>query len=402
MISESVSGEVPAADGPLAGIRVLDLSAYLAGPYGCAMLADLGADVIKVEPPEGDNLRKYPSTMPDHSRAFVGVNRGKRGIVLDLKLEPAREALIYLVRQADVFVHNFRPSVPARLGIAWEQLQAINPRLIYCGLTGYGEVGPLKDNAGYDQVLQSMTGIAANQGTLDAPELVYGSAVDYYGAAMLALSISAALVERARTGLGKRLSVSLMQAALAMQSARLVWADGEPRDIARDMRSGGITGIHPTASGHLYISANTPHFWKALCALTGLDDLAEDTRFDTVRKRADNAEYLIGRLRAALAARSAAEWEQLFGQQVPSARVRAVEDMFDFPQVEAQGFIGHFDGAAGRYRALANVLQPGGPQTRPAPGFGEHSAEVLREQGYDDARIGALRVAGAFGRHEDR
>jgi crotonobetainyl-CoA:carnitine CoA-transferase CaiB-like acyl-CoA transferase len=388
--------------GPLAGIRVLDLSAYLAGPYGCAMLADLGADVIKVEPPEGDNLRKYPSTMPGHSRAFVGVNRGKRGIVLDLKLEPAREALIDLVRGADVFVHNFRPSVPARLGIAWEQLQAVNPRLIYCGLSGYGEVGPLKDNAGYDQVLQSMTGIAANQGTLDAPELVYGSAVDYYGASVLALSVSAALVERARTGLGKRLSVSLMQAALAMQSARLVWAEGEPRDIARDMRSGGITGIHPTASGHLYISANTPHFWKALCELTGLDDLAEDTRFDTVRKRAENADYLIGRLRAALAARSAEEWERLFGQQVPSARVRAVEDMFDFPQVEAQGFIGDFDGAAGRYRALANVLQPGGPRARPAPGFGEHSAEVLREQGYDEARIEALRAAGAFGAQDER
>jgi crotonobetainyl-CoA:carnitine CoA-transferase CaiB-like acyl-CoA transferase len=391
---------VPA--GPLAGIRVLDLSAYLAGPYGCAMLADLGADVVKVEPPEGDNLRKYPSTMTGHSRAFVGVNRGKRGIVLDLKLEPAREALIDLVRRADVFVHNFRPSVPARLGIAWEQLQAINPRLIYCGLTGYGEAGPLKDNAGYDQVLQSMTGIAANQGTLAAPELVYGSAVDYYGAAMLALSVSAALVERARTGQGKRLSVSLMQAALAMQSARLVWAEGEPREIARDMRSGGITGIHPTASGHLYISANTPHFWKALCTLTGLEDLAEDARFDTVRKRAENADYLIGRLRAALAARTADEWERLFGQQVPSARVRAVEDMFDFPQVLAQGFIGDFEGAAGRYRALANVLQPGGSQARPSPGFGEHSEEVLREQGYDEARIEALRAAGAFGAREDR
>jgi crotonobetainyl-CoA:carnitine CoA-transferase CaiB-like acyl-CoA transferase len=386
-----------AAVGPLAGIRVLDLSAYLAGPYGCALLADLGAEVIKVEPPEGDNLRKYPSTMPGHSRAFVGVNRGKRGIVLDLKHPDGIVALLELVRGADVFVHNFRPAVPARLGIAWEQLQAINPRLIYCGLSGYGEQGPLKDNAGYDQVLQCMTGIAANQGTQEAPEIVYGSAVDYYGASMLALSISAALVERARTGLGRRLSVSLMQSALAMQSARLVWAEGEPREVSRDMRSGGITGIHPTASGHLYISANTPHFWKALCRLTGIEDLAEDPRFDTVKKRAENAEYLTARLRAALGARGADEWEQLFGQQVPCARVRAVEDMFDFPQVAAQGFIGTYEGSAGRYRALANVLQPGGPQARPAPGFGEHSEEVLRECGFDAARIAAMRAAGALG-----
>ena len=386
-----------AAVGPLAGIRVLDLSAYLAGPYGCALLADLGAEVIKVEPPEGDNLRKYPSTMPGHSRAFVGVNRGKRGIVLDLKHPDGIVALLELVRGADVFVHNFRPAVPARLGIAWEQLQAINPRLIYCGLSGYGEQGPLKDNAGYDQVLQCMTGIAANQGTQEAPEIVYGSAVDYYGASMLALSISAALVERARTGLGRRLSVSLMQSALAMQSARLVWAEGEPREVSRDMRSGGITGIHPTASGHLYISANTPHFWKALCRLTGIEDLAEDPRFDTVKKRAENAEYLTARLRAALGARGADEWEQLFGQQVPCARVRAVEDMFDFPQVAAQGFIGTYEGSAGRYRALANVLQPGGPQARPAPGFGEHSEEVLKECGFDAARIAAMRAVGALG-----
>ena len=387
--------------GPLAGVRVLDLSAYLAGPYGCAMLADLGAEVIKIEPPEGDNLRKYPSTMPGHSRAFVGVNRGKRGVVLDLKQAQGRAALLDLVSTADVFVHNFRPSVPPRLGIDWDALRALNPRLIYCGLTGYGEAGPLKDNAGYDQVLQSMTGIAANQGTLEAPELVYGSAVDYYGAAMLALSISAALVERARTGLGQRLSVSLMQSALAMQSARLVWAEGEPREVSRDMRSGGITGIHPTAQGHLYISANTPHFWKALCSLTGMDDLALDPRFDTVRKRAENAEYLIGRLRGALAHRSADEWERWFGQQVPCARVRPVEDMFDFPQVAAQGFMGEFAGAAGRYRALANVLQPGGPQARPAPGFGEHSDEVLAELGYDTARIAAMRAAGALGARDN-
>lgn len=389
------------AAGPLEGIRVLDLSAYLAGPYGCALLADLGAEVIKVEPPEGDNLRKYPSTMIGHSRAFVGVNRGKRGIALDLKHPEGLAALIELVRGADVFVHNFRPAVPARLGIAWEQLQAINPRLIYCGMSGYGERGPLTDNAGYDQVLQCMTGIAANQGTYDAPEIVYGSAVDYYGASMLALSISAALVERARTGLGQRLSVSLMQSALAMQSARLVWAEGEPREVSRDMRSGGITGIHPTASGHLYISANTPHFWKALCQLTGMGDLADDPRFDTVKKRAENADYLTGRLRAALAARSADEWERLFGQQVPCARVRAVEDMFDFPQVAAQGFIGQYEGAAGRYRALGNVLRPGGPQARPAPGFGEHSDEVLLECGFSAARIAAMRVAGALGPREE-
>ena len=240
-----------AASGPLAGIRVLDLSAYIAGPYGCTLLADLGAEVIKIEPPEGDNLRKYPSTMGEHSRAFVGVNRGKRGVVIDLKDPRGLDAFYRMVDRADVVVHNFRPAVAPRLKIDYERLSSRNARLIYCALSGYGESGPLAARAGYDQVLQSMTGICAGQGSLESPQIVYGSLVDYYAASLLALRVTAAIVERHRTGHGQSLSVSLLQAALAVQSARLVWADGEPRDIARDMRSGGITGIHPTQAGHI-------------------------------------------------------------------------------------------------------------------------------------------------------
>src|SRR6478609_9238913 len=167
------------SSGPLAGIRVLDLSAYIAGPYGCALLADMGADVIKIEPPAGDNLRKYPSTLESESRAFVGVNRSKRGVVLDLKKPDDLARLLALVRTADVLVHNFRPEVPARLGIAWEQLRVHNPRLVYCAVTGYGDTGPLRDKAGYDQVLQTMTGMAAMQGPAGGPPgILYGSVVD--------------------------------------------------------------------------------------------------------------------------------------------------------------------------------------------------------------------------------
>ncbi len=150
--------------GPLAGLRVLDLSAYIAGPYGCALLADQGAEVIKIEPPAGDNLRKYPSTLETESRAFLGVNRSKLGVVLDLKQAADLKTLLALVRTADVLVHNFRPSVPPRLGIGYEQLRQLNPRLVYCAVSGYGETGPLAEKAGYDQVLQAMTGICTLQG----------------------------------------------------------------------------------------------------------------------------------------------------------------------------------------------------------------------------------------------
>jgi len=175
--------------GPLSGVRVIDLSAYIAAPYGCTLLADQGAEVIKVEPPGGDNLRKYPSTLQAEGRAFLGVNRGKSGIVLDLKMPAAREVLLRLLRDADVLVHNFRPGVPERLGIGCDAVHALNPRLVYCAVTGYGDRGPMKDKAGYDQVLQSMTGICALQGTPQQPEIVYGSVVDYYAAALLASGV---------------------------------------------------------------------------------------------------------------------------------------------------------------------------------------------------------------------
>ena len=381
--------------GPLAGVRVLDLSGYIAGPYGCTLLADQGAEVIKIEAPEGDNLRKYPSTLAAEGRAFIGVNRGKLGISLDLKQPEGREVLLRLVRSADVLVHNFRPSVPGRLRVDYETLREVNPRLIYCSLTGYGDTGPLKDKAGYDQVLQAMTGICAMQGPPGEPAIVYGSVVDYYAAALLAAGVSSALYQRERTGCGQHVKISLMRSALAMQSARLVWAQEEGRDVYRDMRSGGITGLHPTRAGSLYISANTPHFWKALCELIGTPQLAADGRYDTVRKRAEKADEIVPLIRRALQSRTALEWEDLFGERVPCSAVRQVEDMFDHPQVAAEGMLQRFEHPlVVEYRGLSRAICFGDvplPPARPAPAFGQHSDEVLARHGYGADEIAQLR-----------
>ncbi len=370
------------SSGPLDGVRVLDLSAYIAGPYACSLLADQGADVIKAEPPDGDNLRQYPSTLPSESRAFLGVNRSKRGIVLDLKQAKDHAVLLKLVRDADVLVHNFRPGVPARLGIDHERLNLVNPRLIYCAITGYGETGPMKDKAGYDQVLQTMTGMCTLQGKRGgAPEIIYGSVVDYYAAALLASGVSSALYERERSGLGQFVGVSLLRAALTMQSARMIWAEGESLDIGRDMRSGGVTGIHPAREGYIYISANTARFWKALCAKTGLDALAEDARYDTVRKRAQHVAEIVPKLHAALTTHTALEWEERFGDEVPCAAARQIEDMFDHPQVLAQGIVGSFEHpVVGRYRGVAQSIRFGrtpGPAPFAAPVLGQHTDSVI-------------------------
>lgn len=391
-----------AARGPLSGIRVLDLSAYIAGPYGCSLLADQGAEVVKIEPPAGDNLRKYPSTLESESRAFLGVNRSKLGIALDLKRPEGLAALKRLVAQADVLVHNFRPGVPERLGIGYAQLRELNPRLVYCAVTGYGEHGPLKEKAGYDQVLQTMTGMCAMQGKRGGPpEILYGSVVDYYAAALLSGGVASALFERERSGHGQYVGISLLRSALAMQSARLVWADGEPRDVGRDMRSGGITGLHPTRDGFLYISANTPHFWQALCRKTGLDELAADERFDSVRKRAQHVDEIVPKLHAALAAKSALEWEALFGDEVPCSAARTVEDMFDHPQVAAEDMIAHFEHpVVGGYRGLKRSIhfeRTPGPEPFAAPAFGQDCDAVLAQSGFSADEIAALHESGAIG-----
>ena len=375
--------------GPLSGVRVLDLSAYIAGPYGCTMLADQGAQVVKIEPPDGDNLRKYPSTLDAESRAFLGVNRSKLGLALDLKSPRGLAALLRLVRDADVLVHNFRPSVPKRLGIDADTLCALNPRLIYCAVTGYGERGPMKDKAGYDQVLQTMTGICVLQGRRGGtPEVVYGSVVDYYAAALVAAGVSSALYERERSGRGQVVGVSLLRSALTMQSARMIWAEGEPLDVGRDMHSGGVTGIHPAREGHLYLSANTPRFWAALCEKTGLHHLSHDARYDSVRKRAQRAAEIVPQLRTALLARTAMEWEELFGDDVPCAAARRVEDMFDHPQVAAEEMVTTVrHPIVGSYRGLVRPVtfsRTPGPEPFAAPTLGQHNDAFVDE---DEAAV---------------
>ena len=370
--------------GPLSGIRVVDLSAYIAGPYGCTLLADQGAEIIKIEPPSGDNLRKYPSSLASESRAFLGVNRSKLAAVLDIKNPDDLATLLTLIETADVLVHNFRPSVAPRIGIGYETLKLLNPRLIYCTVSGYGESGPYKEKAGFDQVLQTMTGMTVLQGKPGGPpEILYGSIVDYYTSALVAGAVSSALFERERSGLGQFVSVSLLAAAMTLQSARLVWAEDEGRDVGRDMRSLGITGLHPTREGYLYISANAPHFWTALCQKIGLEDLANNERYDTVRKRAQYQQEIVPQVREALLKHSALEWEGIFGEAVPCSTALSIEDMFDHPQVASQDLLTTYEHpVVGSYRGLKRSIKfsrTPGPDSFAAPTLGQHTDLIRAE-----------------------
>ncbi len=392
--------EATEAPGPLSGVRVLDLTSYLAGPYGCALLGDLGAHVIKIEPPGGEMMRNYPSTLAGHSRAYIGANKNKRGLVLNLKHAEGRALLYALVDRADVLIENFRPSVPPRLGIDYETLKRRNKRLIYCGLTGYGDSGPMRDAAGFDQVLQSWTGIATFQGSdYDRPHVVRGSVVDYYASSLIAMAVSAALYERERTGEGQYAGVSLLRTALAMQAGRFVWSEDEPREIDRDLQPGKLAGIHPTREGFIYISAHSSHFWAALCQAIGLPELATDPRYDDMRKRADRADELLPQLHAALAQRTAKEWIAIMQDCVPAAIVRPLEDLFDDPQVLAEGIVATVPHPTlGTYRAVGKPVafsRTPGPPTRHAPALGEHSAAILAEIGISGDELHRLREVGA-------
>ena len=395
-----------APSGPLSGVRVLDLSAYIAGPFGCTLLADQGADVVKVEPPGGDNLRKYPSTLMQESRAFIGLNRSKLGLVLDLKTPEGLSALLRMVRKADVLVHNFRPGVSARLNIDYDQLQQINPRLIYCAVSGFGEGGPMKNKAGFDQLLQVMTGMCNMQGKEEGkPQLIYGSVVDYFAAALVAGGVASALFEREKSGLGQQVSVSLLRSAMTMQSARLVWAEGEPEDIGRDFRSGGVSGIHPTKTGYLYLSANTDKFWHALCRKIDLAYLADNERYDTVRKRAKHAAEILPLLHKALLARTALAWESFLGDDVPCAAAKPIEDLFKNPQVLAEEMVADFDHPlVGKYRGQSRSItfsRTPGPAPFAAPTMGQHSDDILAEAGCSKAERKILHHKKVSGKNDE-
>jgi crotonobetainyl-CoA:carnitine CoA-transferase CaiB-like acyl-CoA transferase len=234
------------------------------------------------------------------------------------------------------------------------------------------------------------------QGGADKPQLVLGSVLDYFTSALLAYGVAAALFRRERDGVGQYLSLSLLRSALTIQAGRFVWAESEGRDVVRDSGAGGLTGIHPTKDGALYISVHSNHFFAALCELIGLPELVHDPRCVSMRSRAAYAAELLPELRAALARRSAREWEELFGERVPCAAVRPIEDMFDHPQVLAEELVTTLDHpAVGRYRAMTKPIRfadTPGPAPSPAPVFGQHSDEILAAYGYSPDEIARLRV----------
>ncbi|MFL6143179.1 MAG: CaiB/BaiF CoA transferase family protein [Labedaea sp.] len=377
---------------PLRGIRVLDLTNVLAGPYCSYQLMLFGADVVKVELPASGDLARHLGPEPELNRAglgasFLAQNAGKKSVELDLKEPGQRAAFEDLVRGADVLLENFRAGVLARLGFGAERLRVLNPGLVYCAISGFGQTGPMSQAPAYDQIIQGLSGMMSITGTEETAPLRVGFPVcDTIGGLMAALSIAAALVGRDRTGEGCFLDLSMLEASISAMGwavSHYVISGVRPTPMGRENSTAAPSGTFHAADGPLNIAANRQSQFETLCQALGRADLVADPRFADREARKRHREVLGAEVNAALRTRTAADWERILSAAgVPAARILSVPQAVESAQLAHRGFFTDlpFPGDATRVvRASGNgvlidgePLRPGGPP----PALGEHNAET--------------------------
>ncbi|WP_431284570.1 CaiB/BaiF CoA transferase family protein [Humitalea sp. 24SJ18S-53] len=382
--------------GPLAGIRVLDATGVIVGPTATLILAEQGADVIKVEPPEGDLMRRLggtaPAGMPGMSPKFMHFNRNKRSITLDLKSPEGRQAMLRLAETSDVFISNMRPRALASLGLAWADLSAINARLVYCTISGFGSGGPYDGAPAYDTIIQGLSGVAACLAAVSGePRFAPFVLTDHIVGILAAQSICAALVARASSGQGQAIEVPMFENAAAFVLSehlgqRTFDPDGtmgDPRIMTPDARP------LKTLDGYICVSANTDGQARGFFAAIGRPELAEDPRFRTVSARLRNVAAYFGLRAEVMATRTTAEWlEALRCHDVPAMPYHTLETLLDDPQLRGSGVLTEEKEQEDIMLGLRHANRYSGsglPPSRLAPRLGEHAAEILSEIGYDEA-----------------
>jgi crotonobetainyl-CoA:carnitine CoA-transferase CaiB-like acyl-CoA transferase len=389
----------------LEGIRVLDLSRVIAGPYCAAFLADLGADVIKVErPPLGDDLRVLRGKN-GMSASFAAINRNKRGIALDLQRPEGAKIAFELARRADVVVENFLPGVAARLGLGYEAVSAVNPSVVYVSVTGFGQTGPHAKRPGYNTIAQGMSGLMALTGHPgDPPTRVAGSTSDLAAAITAFGSVCAALVQRFRTGRGQYLDVSLLASSLSLlPDPTAIYFDTGLKPKREGNRNPAIApgGAYKTQDGYMNIVLMNEDQWKRFCVALGEPELATEPRFATNAERISRYDEFQAYVEARLGKAPTAEWVERFEKaQVAAGPVYEFHEVFEDAQVKHLGLVVPMEQPShGTVHALRfPTLLAGAPAPirRPAPLLGQHTAEVLRDLGYADEEIKRLADSGAI------
>jgi len=391
--------------GPLTGVRILDATTVVLGPLATQMLGDLGADVVKVEPPEGDTTRKLgPTRNPDMAAFYLACNRSKRSIVLDLKQPAGHAALLRLAKTADVLVHNFRPQAAAKLRLEYETVRAVSPGIIYCATYGFRAAGPYGNKPVYDDIIQAASGLASLQTALAGePRYLPTIAADKTSSMGVAHALLAALYHKARTGEGQAIEVPMFETVVAWTMVEHLYGEtfvpaietaGYKRVLNRWRRP------FPTTDGFLAVLPYTDAHWQAFFKIAGRADLLDDPRFKSLTSRLQHIEHLYEELAKIVATRSNAEWlEILDGAGVPAMVVNTLESLLTDPQLEATGFwkiVEHpTEGTLRTPDIPATYSRTPGEIRRLQPRLGEHSVEVLSEAGLSQAEIQAMLDSGA-------
>ncbi len=394
-----------ASPGPLAGVRVVEAAANVLGPYAAQMLGDMGAEVIKVEPPGGDPMRGLgPARHPGMGSHFLGFNRNKHSIVLDLKHPPALAAMVRLIGSADVFLHTMRQPAAARLGLDHASLAPDNPRLIHASASGYRIGGPRRDRPAFDDVIQGESGLAALPALQDGePRFVPMAMVDKFCGVMLASAIGMALFHRERTGHGQQVHVPMLEAMAAFTLADHLWGGtfddpreglGYPRMLTPHRRP------YRTLDGHICLLAVTDDQWRRLFQAIGRPELAADPRFATMGGRTGHIDALYGTLGEAMARRTTAEWRALLdAADIPNGTLNDLDGLFHDPYLRETGFFRQYTDATGT--TLTGLAPPLDFSAAPAavrlppPLLGAHTEQVLSGLGYDANAIAG--IAGTTG-----
>jgi len=397
--------------GPLAGMRVLELAQIMAGPTAGMMLADMGADVIKVEKlPGGDDSRDYREPRVNGvSAPFMILNRGKRGIALNLKDARGREILLRLVKDADVLTENYRRGTLEKLGLGYDVLARANPGLIYCAVSGYGRSGPYADKAGFDLIAQGFAGLMSITGEPGGAPAKTGNSVADINAGILAVAgICAAYAHKLRTGQGQVVETSLMEAALQQTywQAAIYFATGEsPGALGSAHTLTAPYQAFKASDGWLNIGGANQANWERIADTLGHSEWKTDARFATNADRMRNRDTLAAAIHEVVGTRTRAYWIERFDAAgVPVGPVHSIGEAVEHPQTRARGMVVEVDHPkAGRTRALGSPLHfsatPGG-NSLPAPVLGQHTREVLHECGYSDAEIDAFAAAGVITTHD--
>ncbi len=393
---------------PLAGVRVLDVCQVMAGPYACMLLGDMGADVIKIEPPDGGDQTRGSMGFKmkgSDSMGFLNMNRNKRSIALNLKSKAGRDVLLRMVKQADILVENYRPGVVKRLGIDYETLSAINPALVYASISGFGQTGPWASRPGFDLMAQAMSGVMSVTGYPGGPPVKAGVPVADIGCALFATyAMLAAYIGRQATGKGQYIDASLFDSAMAFSiwDISQYWGTGEPPEpLGTANRMSAPYQAVKAADGYFVMGATNQKLWTQLCGVLGREDLLDDARFKTISLRLANRAALIEALEVSFAKKTSAEWvEEFLEVGIPAGPI------LSYPQA--------FESEHGRHRQMrieidhpvegkvpnigfAVKLSATPQQVRmPPPLLGEHTEAILAELGIGAEERAALKVQGAF------